>query len=157
MALTGKQLKTLQDGDTAYWLTRPLQAILAVRESHSLQRLNEVAMALAVAKPVKTDERPPEAAGTPAFSVNASAPDPDSTSLRAKAANLEVSNCFEPVELSFPDAPQVNQPWWCEWITCRKDSTARQVALGWMLSRQEMELMDAQAAAVASDLARKYP
>ena len=85
VALTGKQLKTLQDGDTAYWLTRPLLAILAVRESHSLQRLNEVAMALAVSKPVKTDERPPEAAGAPAFSVNASEPEPDSTSLRAKA------------------------------------------------------------------------
>ena len=51
-----KSLKNLKGFSNWAWLTRPIDAILAVREQHSLQRLNELAVAvtnLPIAKPLQ--------------------------------------------------------------------------------------------------------
>lgn len=78
-AIAKKRLKSLGETDTMGWLTRPLQAILSVRESHSQQRINEVKNALEVVRAPATD-----------------APS-------GKDPHASPSVQFEPMALTFPD------------------------------------------------------
>ena len=151
-AVNRKRLEALERSDTSGWLTRPLQAIIAVRESHSLQRINEVKTSLAMTQRLRSIDEPKPASsphgGPPVQRLPGSAATPDCKALGCS---------FEPMALTFPDEKAVERPWYCfDWL-CGEDRSSRQVALGWMLSSRERELMDERARALADNLIKRYP
>jgi hypothetical protein len=153
--LATDRLGALEKDDTLGWLTRPLEAIVSVRESHSLLRINEAKTSLAVTQKLTADGTTTKGGAKTAIASPGAAPD-SVTGLRSKPECAAINCRFEPIALTFPDSPPTNRPWWCKWL-CGEDRTARQVALGWMLAPEERKLMDDQAAIVAEHLRVKYP